>query len=374
MSKKEQLQDIIDKVESGERLDFSDGIRLYESTDLLTIGGLADKIRRSKHGNLVYFNQNRHINPTNICDVHCTFCSFRRNGDEEDAYWWTPEQVVQRVKPDVGPHVSEFHVVAGLYEKLDLDYYCDLFRVLKKEFPWVHIKGLTAVEIHYFYELENLDYNTILSRLKQAGLGSLPGGGAEIFAERVRERICPEKANAEEWLEIHRVAHKLGLRSTATMLYGHIEDHEDRVDHILRLRALQDETGGFQTFIPLSFHPMNNPLGKKLDQRWTAGTDDLKTIAISRLLLDNFPHIKAYWQMLTPAIAQVALNFGASDMDGTVIEERIYHDAGAETPQGLTKKQLLHYIDAAGFIPVERNTLYETIHRYDNIETDAQYV
>ncbi len=369
-----ELHEIAEKVERGERLSFEDGVRLFESHDLLGVGWLANKVRRRLHGDRAYFNQNRHINPTNICAVHCNFCSFRRNGDEEDAYWWTPEEIVERVRPDVGPHITEFHIVGGLHPELGLDYYCEIFRQLKRAYPWVHIKAMTAVEVHFLAELEGLDYETVLRRMREAGLDSMPGGGAEIFAEHVRRRICPEKATAEQWLEIHRLAHRLGIRSNATMLYGHIESYEDRVDHLLRLRALQDETGGFQTFVPLAFHPMNNGLGKKVNREWTTGVDDLKVIAVSRLLLDNFPHIKAYWVMLTPQIAQIALRFGADDIDGTVIEERIYHDAGASTPQHLASPALLRYIRAAGCVPVERDTVYNVVRVYDEEAQPVQAV
>jgi aminodeoxyfutalosine synthase len=361
----DDLRDLVAKVEAGERLDFDDGVRLFRSHDLLTIGQMADLVnRRLNGGRYVYFNQNRHINPTNVCAFHCNFCSFARpREDSPGAYTWTPEEIVEHIRPDVHPRVTEFHIVGGLHPRLGFDYYENILRALKAAYPWVHLKAFTAVEIDFFAQLTGLDHETVLRRLMAAGLGSMPGGGAEIFHPEVRRRICPEKADAETWLSIHRTAHRLGLHTNATMLYGHIERYEHRVDHLLRLRALQDETGGFQTFIPLRYHPENNNLGRHLD--WTTAHDTLKTLAVSRILLDNFPHIKAYWIMLTPPIAQLALHFGADDIDGTVVEEKIYHEAGATTEESLDKFDLLRLIKAVGKIPVERDTLYNIIEIYD---------
>lgn len=361
----DDLRDLVAKVEAGERLDFDDGVRLFRSHDLLTIGQMADLVnRRLNGGQYVYFNQNRHINPTNVCAFHCNFCSFARpREDSPGAYTWTPAEIVERIRPDVHPRVTEFHIVGGLHPRLGFDYYENILRALKAAYPWVHLKAFTAVEIDFFAQLTGLDHETVLRRLIAAGLGSMPGGGAEIFHPEVRRRICPEKADADTWLSIHRTAHRLGLHTNATMLYGHIERYEHRVDHLLRLRALQDETGGFQTFIPLRYHPENNNLGRHLD--WTTAHDTLKTLAVSRILLDNFPHIKAYWIMLTPPIAQLALHFGADDIDGTVVEEKIYHEAGATTEESLDKFDLLRLIKAVGKIPVERDTLYNIIEIYD---------
>lgn len=361
----DDLRDLVAKVEAGERLDFDDGVRLFRSHDLLTIGQMADLVnRRLNGGQYVYFNQNRHINPTNVCAFHCNFCSFARpREDSPGAYTWTPEEIVEHIRPDVHPRVTEFHIVGGLHPRLGFDYYENILRALKAAYPWVHLKAFTAVEIDFFAQLTGLDHETVLRRLMAAGLGSMPGGGAEIFHPDVRRRICPEKADADTWLSIHRTAHGLGLHTNATMLYGHIERYEHRVDHLLRLRALQDETGGFQTFIPLRYHPENNNLGRQLD--WTTAHDTLKTLAVSRILLDNFPHIKAYWIMLTPPIAQLALHFGADDIDGTVVEEKIYHEAGATTEESLDKFDLLRLIKAVGKIPVERDTLYNIIEIYD---------
>ena len=312
----------------------------------------------------MFFNQNRHINPTNVCAFHCNFCSFARpQEDSPGAYTWTPAEIVERVRPDVHERVTEFHIVGGLHPRLGFDYYVDILVALKQAYPWIHLKAFTAVEIDFFAQLMGLSHEAILRRLIEAGLDSMPGGGAEIFHPEVRLKICPEKADADTWLSVHRTAHRLGLHTNATLLYGHIEQYEHRVDHLLRLRELQDDTGGFQTFIPLRYHPENNNLGRRLD--WTTAHDTLKTLAVSRILLDNFAHVKAYWIMLTPPIAQLALHFGADDIDGTVVEEKIYHDAGATTDEQLDKFDLLRLIKAAGKTPVERDTVYNVVEVYD---------
>jgi len=361
------IADLRDKVLAGERLTFDDGVRLFASNDLITLGRMADSVRRRLHDDVVYFNKNRHINPTNVCAFHCNFCSFARNSEKEPgAYTWTPAQIVEHIRSTVDEGITEFHIVGGLHPQLGFEYYEDVLRTLKQAYPAVHLKAFTAVEIDFFRELTSLTHEEVLSRCIAAGLDSMPGGGAEIFHWDVRKKICPEKANAETWLAIHGQAHRLGLRTNATMLYGHIEKYEHRVDHLLRLREQQDQTGGFQTFIPLAFHPEENNLGKKLHRQWTTGVDDLKTLSIARILLDNFPHIKAYWIMLTPELAQVALTFGADDFDGTVIEEKIYHDAGARTSQAMTKTDLMRFIRAAGYRPVERDTLYNIVNTYEN--------
>jgi len=363
------IADLRDKVLAGERLTFDDGVRLFASNDLITLGRMADSVRRHLHGDVVYFNKNRHINPTNVCAFHCNFCSFARNSEKEPgAYTWMPEQIVEHIRPTVDEGITEFHIVGGLHPQLGFEYYEDVLRTLKRAYPSVHLKAFTAVEIDFFRELTGLTHEEVLSRCIAAGLDSMPGGGAEIFHWDVRKKICPEKANAETWLAIHGQAHRLGLRTNATMLYGHVEKYEHRVDHLLRLREQQDQTGGFQTFIPLAFHPEENNLGKKLHRQWTTGVDDLKTLAIARILLDNFRHIKAYWIMLTPELAQVALTFGADDFDGTVIEEKIYHDAGARTSQAMTKTDLMRFIRAAGYRPVERDTLYNIVNNFEKIQ------
>ncbi len=358
-----RLRPIAEKVLSEERLSSDDGMALYRSHDLLALGWLADRVRQRLHGPRTYFNVNRHINPTNVCVASCKLCAFGRKPDVPGAYTMALEEAFQKAGDGWSEAVTEFHIVGGLHPDLPFDYYVDLLRGLKERFPSVHLKAFTAVEIAYYSQFARLPIRTILERLKEAGLDSLPGGGAEIFAPAVRRVICDHKIGAHTWLKVHRTAHELGLHSNATMLYGHIESDDDRVDHLLQLRRLQDETRGFQTFIPLAFHPANTELGKLLDRRETTGFMDLKNVAIARLLLDNFPHIKAYWIMMTPRVAQVALRFGADDLDGTVVEEKIYHDAGAATPQALTRQEILRLIRDAGLEPFERDTLYRPVTR-----------
>jgi len=353
---------ITGKVHANERLSYDDGVWLFEQRDVIKIGKLAQVVRRRLHGDKVYFNKNRHINPTNVCAFHCNFCSFARTSDSEPgAYTWMPDQMVERVRSAVEAGVREFHIVGGLHPQLGFEYYLDTLSALKKAFPHIHLKAFTAVEIDFFRELTGLSHEEVLRELIEAGLDSMPGGGAEIFHWDVRKKICPEKANMETWLHVHDTAHRLGLKTNATMLYGHIEKFEHRVHHMVALREQQDKSGGFQTFIPLCFHPMENNLGRRLERQWTTGVDDIKTLAISRLMLDNFPNIKAYWVMLTPELAQVALSFGANDMDGTIIEEKIYHEAGAKTSQAMTVSGLMDYIRAAGYVPVERDTVYNEL-------------
>jgi len=355
-----RLEPIAARVMAGERLSYDDGIALYRSNDLLALGWLANHAREKKNGNVCYFNINRHINPTNVCVAHCRLCAFGRDPDAPGAYTYAVDEAVQRAAGGYDETVTEFHIVGGLHPTLTFDYYLDLLRALKQRFPQVHLKAFTMVEVAYLAKIAKLSNRDTLLKLKEAGLDSHPGGGAEIFHPRVRKVICDHKISGEMWLRIARTAHELGLHSNATMLYGHIETEEERVDHLLKLRALQDETRGFICFIPLAFHPANTALSHLPP---TTGMLDLKNIAIGRLLLDNFPHIKAYWIMLTPPIAQVALRFGADDIDGTAVEEKIYHDAGAQTPQSLRRSQLLRLIREAGRDPVERDTLYRAVTR-----------
>lgn len=355
-----RLAPIAEKVQAGERLTFEDGLALYRTHDLLALGWLANFVRERLHGNVCYYNINRHINPTNVCVAHCRLCAFGRDPNIPGAYTMALEEVFRTAASGSTEAVTEFHIVGGLHPDLTFDYYLDLIRGLKQRFPQVHLKAFTMVEIGYFAKITKLPAHEVLLKLKQAGLDSLPGGGAEIFHPRVRKIICDHKTSGQLWLQIARTAHELGLHSNATMLYGHIETEEERVDHLLKLRALQDETRGFVCFIPLAFHPENTALAHLPKP---TGFLDLKNIAASRLLLDNFPHIKAYWIMLTPRIAQVALRFGADDIDGTVIEEKIYHDAGATTAQGLRRSELLRLIREAGREPVERDTLYRAVTR-----------
>lgn len=363
-----RLTPIAEKVFSEERLNFDDGVALYRSPDILAVGWLANWVREKMHGDIAYFNVNRHINPTNVCVAACRLCAFGRKKDAPGAYTMALEEAWQRAAEGYSEAVTEFHLVGGLHPDLQLEYFLDLISGLKQRFPKVHIKAFTMVEIAYLAKRSKLSIRETIEKLKASGVDSMPGGGAEIFADRVRHIICDHKIDGGEWLETARIAHQLGMRSNATMLYGHVENDEDRVDHLMRLRALQDETGGFQTFIPLAFHPDNTALDH-LPR--TSGMTDIRQIAVGRLMLDNFGHIKAYWQMMTAKIAQIALRFGADDIDGTVIEEKIYHDAGAETPQGMRRADLVRLITEAGRIPVERDTLYRAVERSGDTFTVA---
>lgn len=355
-----RLKPIAEKVLAGVRLDADDGIALYRTNDLLAVGWLANFVREKRHGNVCYYNINRHINPTNVCVAHCRLCAFGRDPDAAGAYTYALEEIWQRAAQGVAEGATEFHIVGGLHPDLPFAYFLDLLRGLKQRFPHVHLKAFTMVEVQYFAKIAKLSIADTLGAMKDAGVDSLPGGGAEIFNPRVRKVICDHKTSGQMWLSIARTAHQLGLRSNATMLYGHIESEEERVEHLLLLRQLQDETHGFVAFIPLAFHPENTALSHVPKP---TGFDDLKNIAVSRLLLDNFEHIKAYWIMLTPRIAQIALRFGADDMDGTVIEEKIYHDAGATTEQFTPRAELERLIRQAGREPVERDTLYNPVDR-----------
>ncbi|NDQ56835.1 MAG: aminofutalosine synthase MqnE [Acidipila sp.] len=358
-----RLKPIAEKIMVGERLSFDDGVALYQSHDLLATGWLANHVREKRHGNVCYFNVNRHINPTNVCLAHCRLCAFGRSPDQPGAYTFGLEEIWQRAAEGVAEGATEFHIVGGLHPDLPFEFYLDMIRGLKQRFPQVHLKAFTMVEVGFYSRLSKLSIRDTLLAMKEAGVDSLPGGGAEIFNPRVRKIICDHKTSGRMWLDIARTAHELGLRSNATMLYGQIETLEERVEHLLLLRELQDQTHGFVTFIPLAFHPENTALSHLPKP---TGFDDLKNIAVSRLLLDNFDHIKAYWIMLTPAIAQIALRFGANDIDGTVVEEKIYHDAGATTPQGVTRAELERLIREAGRVPVERDTLYRPVDRVKN--------
>ena len=363
-----KLIPIADKVIAGERLSFDDGVALYQTPDLLTLGYLANIVRERLSGNKTYFNVNRHINPTDVCVAACKLCAFGKKMRNPTSYTMSLEQVWHTAGLGYSEEISEFHVVGGLHPKLGLEWFEQMFRGLKERFPTVHLKALTMVEVGYLARRERISIRETLQRLRDSGVDSLPGGGAEIFIKRVRRIICDHKIDGREWIDTARTAHNLGLKSNATMLYGHIETDEDRVDHLIRLRELQDETGGFQTFIPLAFHPQNTPMHHL---PMTSGFQDIKAIAVSRLLLDNFPHIKAYWIMMTPKIAQVAQRFGADDIDGTVVEEKIYHDAGAKTPQALRRDQLYRLIRKAGRVPTERDTLYNEVSRDEALLTLA---
>lgn len=365
-----RLEAIRAKVDAGERLNAEDGLLLYRTPDLLGVGWLANVVRERLHGNKTFFNINRHVNPTDVCVANCKLCAFGKRTRDGKAYTLSLDEVWHKAGEGYTEAVTEFHIVGGLHPELNLDWYCEMLRGLKQRFPKVHIKAFTMVEIGYFAKRAKLSIRDVLVRLKEAGMDSQPGGGAEIFSERVRRVICDHKLTGDEWIETARTSHQLGLHSNCTMLYGHIETEEDRVDHLLKLRALQDETKGFQTFIPLSFHPDNTSMEHI---RKTTGFDDLREIAVSRLMLDNIPHIKSYWVMVTPQIAQIAQRFGANDIDGTLVEERIYHDAGATTSQNLRRKDLERLIREAGREPVERDTLYRPVVRHENAPAEAAF-
>ncbi len=361
-----RLKPILEKVKAGERLSYDDGMALYRTSDILALGYMANLVRERLHGDVTYFNVNRHINPTDVCVASCRLCAFGKRAKDPKAYTMSLDQVWHVAGEGWTEAVTEFHIVGGLHPELTLDWYCEMLRGLKERFPQVHLKAFTMVEIGYLAQRTRISVQEVLGRLRDAGMDSLPGGGAEIFCDRVRRIICDHKITGEEWLETARTAHRLGLHSNCTMLYGHIESDEDRVDHLLKLHALQDETQGFVTFIPLAFHPDNTPL-QHIPK--TTGFLDVKNIAVARLLLDNIAHIKAYWIMMTPKIAQIALRFGADDIDGTVVEEKIYHDAGATTSQSLRRSELLRLIRKAGREPVERDTLYRPVTRTETTFT-----
>ncbi|HSJ25250.1 MAG TPA: aminofutalosine synthase MqnE [Longimicrobiales bacterium] len=360
-----RLFPIADKVLSGERLNPADALTLFESHDLLGIGALADWSNRRQNGDRVFICANQHLNPTNVCILRatCTFCSFARTPREDGAYTMTLEEAFHEASMATDTPVREFHIVGGLHPKLKLAYYEDLIRGLKERHPGVEIKALTAVEIAHLARIEKTTVEDVLVRLREAGLQTLPGGGAEVFAKGVRATIAKRKLAAEEYIDVHRTAHGLGIRTNCTMLYGHVESMQDRVDHLLMLRELQDETGGFLTYIPLAYHPDNNELGEELGRTGTAttGFDDLKNLAIGRLFLDNIRHIKTHWIMNTAKVSQVALHFGVDDLEGTVRRERIYHEAGAHTPEGMTFAEIVRLVKDAGKRPVERNVHYEEV-------------
>jgi len=361
------------KVASGARLSAADGLTLFETPDLLGVGHLANAANEAKHGNIVYFAANQHINPTNVCILRktCVFCSYARLPKEAGAYRYTMDQVYAEAAAN--PYVREFHIVGGLDMGAGLEYYAEMFRGLKERHPDVHIKALTAVEIAHIARIEKMSNHDVLVALRDAGLDTLPGGGAEVFSKGVRATIAEKKLNAEDWIEVHRVAHTLGIRTNATMLYGHVESYADRIEHLEMLRTLQDETGGFLTYIPLAYHPDNNELGATLGRQGTAttGFDDLRNVAVGRLFLDNFDHVKTHWIMVTPFLSQISLSWGVNDLEGTVVREKIYHEAGAHTAQGLALDDLLALIRGAGRIPVERDSLYNTLRTFDTPAAEA---
>jgi aminodeoxyfutalosine synthase len=363
---------IADKVAAGERLSVSDGVMLFRSPDLLGVGALADAVNRAKHGDVVTFAANQHINPTNVCILRktCVFCGYARLPKEDGAYRYSLEQVLAEAEPAREGLTKEFHIVGGLDMQAGLDYYTTMFRALKREFPQVHIKALTAVEIAHLARIEKMSWEDVLIALREAGLDTLPGGGAETFSLAVREQIADKKLGGADYIGVHRAAHRLGIRSNCTMLYGHVETMEDRVAHLDMLRTQQDETGGFLAYIPLAYHADDNELGRRLgiQGRVTTGFDDLRNLAVGRLFLDNFDHIKTHWIMVSPFLSQTALHFGVNDMEGTVVREKIYHAVGATTPQAMTLDEILKLIREAGKVPAERDSFYRVIRRFDQIE------
>jgi aminodeoxyfutalosine synthase len=365
----QSLHPIAEKVVAGARLSAADALTLFRSPDLLGVGALADAAKGARYGDRVTFAANQHINPTNVCYLRktCVFCSFARLPREDGAYHYTHEHVYDEAATASAGMIREFHIVGGLDMKAGLAYYAEMFRGLKQRHPQVHIKALTAVEIAHIARIDKMPVRDVLIALREAGLDTLPGGGAEVFGPAVRATIADRKLAGEDWIDVHRTAHHLGIRSNCTMLYGHVESIEDRVAHLDMLRSLQDETGGFLAYIPLAYHPDNNELGEMLGRVGTAtsGFDDLRNLAVGRLFLDNIPHIKTHWIMVTPFLSQVALAFGVDDLEGTVVREKIYHEAGAHTAQGMSLDEILALIRGAGKTPAERDSFYEVIRTFD---------
>ena len=372
------LQPIAEKLAAGERLDDADGLTLYQSPDLLAVGALADAVNRAKHGNVVTFAANQHINPTNVCILRktCVFCGYARLPKEEGAYRYTLEQVLAEAEPARNGLTKEFHIVGGLDMKAGLEYYTTMFRALKREFPHVHIKALTAVEIAHIARIEKMSWEDVLVALRDAGLDTMPGGGAETFSAAVREQIADKKLGGAEYIDVHRTAHRLGIRTNCTMLYGHVETHADRVAHLRMLRDLQDDTRGFLAYIPLAYHPDDNELGVQLNRKGlaTTGFDDLRMLAVGRLYLDNIQHIKTHWIMVTPFLSQTSLSFGVNDMEGTVVREKIYHAVGAHTPQAMTLAEILKLIRGAKKIPAERDSFYNILRTFSEQASEVAAV
>ncbi len=369
------LQSIAVKVAHSVRLSADDCLALFKSPDILGIGHLAAAVNYAKNGDVVTFAANQHINPTNVCYLRttCVFCSFARLPKEEGAYHYTLDQVFEEASSAANGLTREFHIVGGLDMKAGLQYYSDMFRGLKERYPHVHIKALTAVEIAHISRIEKMPVEDVLIALRDAGLDTLPGGGAEVFGRGVRMNIAEKKLAGSDWINVHRTAHRLGIRTNCTMLYGHVETLEDRVEHLTLLRDLQDETGGFLAYIPLAYHPDHNELGEQLGREGTAttGFDDLRNLAVARLYLDNFQHIKTHWIMVTPFLSQTSLAFGVNDLEGTVVREKIYHEAGAHTAQGMSLDEILELIRGAGRIPAERDSFYNTLRTFNGREAVA---
>lgn len=370
------LAPIADKIERGERLAPEDGIALFESADIVGIGVMANAVNRAKHGDRVVFAANQHINPTNVCILRktCVFCSYARLPKEEGAYRYTIDQILEEAATSNSTLTREFHIVGGLDMKAGLTYYTEMFRVLKEHYPHVHIKALTAVEIAHIARIEKMSIRDTLVTLREAGLDTMPGGGAEVFSPGVRATIADKKLAGEEWIGVHREAHGLGIRTNCTMLYGHVESFADRIVHLSMLRNLQDDTGGFLAYIPLAYHPDNNELGHTLHREGTATSafDDLKNLAVGRLYLDNIDHVKTHWVMVTPFVSQTSLHFGVNDMEGTMVREKIYHEAGAHTAQAMTLDAILRLIRGAGKIPAERDSFYRILRTFDDPTPDGR--
>jgi len=364
-----ELRKVGEKVAAKTRLSHADASLLFTTPDLLGVGMLADYANRRKHGDIVTFAANQHINPTNVCYLRktCVFCSFARLPKEEGAYHYTMDQVYAEADNALNGLTKEFHIVGGLDMKAGLEYYQEMFRGLKSRYPQVHIKALTAVEIAHIARIDKMSVEDVLIALREAGLDTLPGGGAEVFGRGVRMTIADKKLAGEDWINVHRTAHRLGIRSNCTMLYGHVETIDDRIEHLTMLRDLQDETGGFLAYIPLAYHPDNNELGIELGRQGTAttGYDDLRNLAVGRLFLDNFDHIKSHWIMVTTFLSQASLSFGVNDLEGTVVREKIYHEAGAHTAQGLSLDDIINLIQSAGKIPAERDSFYNILRVFD---------
>ncbi|SNR82090.1 aminofutalosine synthase MqnE [Desulfurobacterium atlanticum] len=359
--KDKKLISVAEKIFSGERLDFDDGLKLFESNDLLSIGYLASYVNEKKNQDRVYFNVNVHITPTNICIGTCKFCAFRKDKGDEGAYELTIEKILEKLDSLNLDGVTEVHIVGGLHPDWGYEYYLEMVKRIKERYPFIQIKAFTAEEIKYIAERGGKSVEDTLKEFKEVGLSSMPGGGGEIFNPEVRSKLCPEKISAKEYLDIHKTAHRLGIKTNATMLFGHVESYRDRVEHLLMLREAQDETGGFQAFIPLAFHPINTRIE---GADYTTAVDEIKTLAVSRLLLDNFDHIKAYWIMLGEKVAQLSLFYGVDDLDGTVVEEEITQAAGAKAGKYMPKERLIRLIREAGKTPVERDALYNIINVY----------
>ena len=369
------LRPVAEKVRAGERLTRDDGLALYRSADVLGVGAMADAVNRARHGDVVTFASNQHINPTNVCVLRktCAFCGYARLPKEQGAYRYTLDQVLDEAAHASDGLTREFHIVGGLDMQAGLEYYVTMFRALKANFPHVHIKALTAVEIAHLARIEKMTWAEVLTALREAGLDTMPGGGAETFSAAVREQIAGKKLGGADYIGVHRAAHRLGIRSNCTMLYGHVESLGDRMEHLQMLRDLQDETGGFLAYIPLAYHPDDNALGERLGRQGTSttGFDDLKMLAVGRLFLDNFAHVKSHWIMVGQAVSQIALHFGVNDLEGTVVREKIYHAVGARTSQSMSLDDLLALIRGAGKVPAERDSFYNVLRTFDGPATPA---